>query len=273
MNSLFVLTFKEAFCSLFLRPEGVLDLLGISPRGEAVFAWACEAKILCKLSEVTLFGKHKTQSKWLLVNADCESWKCPECAEKMVRLHQLRIIEACGLTLGGKWTFVTITASEHTRGFDASLANLKQGWTKLAERLRRLNGTRHYVLIHEKHRDGTLHMHMLYNAALTTKWLRAACRACKMGYMAKAERLRNAKSSGKYVSKYLAKGIASGDEFPIRFKRVRYSVGFPVFQFPDREKDYDWVAYNKLDEIEKRYLSHMAREGKIELVDKRRKKL
>lgn len=225
---------------------------------------------MCKTSAVTLFGKHKIQKKWVLVNADCDSWKCEDCAAKMVRLHQLRIIEACGVTLGGKWTFATMTASEHTRGFDASLANLKQGWTKLAERLRRKNGTRHYVLIHERHQDGTLHVHMLYNARITTKWLKTACRACKMGYMAKAERLKDAKSSGKYVSKYLAKSISQGEIFPLRFKRVRYSVGFPKFQFEDTESQYDWVAYNTLDDIEKRYMSHLARDAKVELIDMRR---
>ncbi len=261
---------RRLFSSLFLHPARVLDLLRISPRGGAVFAWAWEVTILCENSKVTLFGKHKTQKKWLLVNADCDSWKCEECAAKMVRLHQLRIIEACGFTLGGKWTFVTVTASQHSRGFDASLANLKQGWTKLAERLRRKNGTKHYVLMHEKHKDGTLHFHMLYNALLTTKWLRVACKACKMGFMAKAERLKDAKSSGKYVTKYLAKSIAQGLDFPLRFKRVRYSVGFPKFVFDDKTSEYEWDAYKKFTDFEKRTLHRVAREASIELVDKRR---
>lgn len=261
---------REAFDLLFLHPARVLDLLRISPRSEAVFAWTWEFEIVCENSKVTLFGKHKTQSKWLLVNADCDSWKCEECAAKMVRLHQLRIIEACGFTLGGKWTFVTVTASQHSRGFDASLANLKQGWTKLAERLRRKNGTKHYVLMHEKHKDGTLHFHMLYNASLTTKWLREACVACKMGYMAKAERLKDAKSSGKYVTKYLAKSIAAGLDFPLRFKRVRYSVGFPKFIFADNESEFEWKALLMFNSRDKWVIANMAREEKVELLDKRK---
>jgi len=271
MSKSLVFIFKERlFCSSLLRPEGMLDLLRISPRQRSGKAWTSEGKILCKNSKITLFGKHKTQKKWLLCDADCDSWKCEECADKMVRLHQLRIIEACGTTLQGKWTFVTITAHKNQRGFDKSLANLKQGWTKLAERLRRLNGTRHYVLVHEKHADGSLHMHMLYNGSLTTKWLRSACVACKMGIMAKAERLKDAKSSGKYVSKYLAKSIAQGMEFPLRFKRVRYSVGFPEFDFDNSESDYTWKAHIGFTDSDKRHITRLAREAKEELIDRRR---
>jgi len=255
---------------LFLHPVGVLDLLRISPRTEGVFAWTFEGKIIvCSSSKVTLLGKHKTQKKWILTTADCDSWKCEECAAKMVRLHQLRIIEATGVTLKGTWTFVTITAHKNQRGFEKSLTNLKQGWTKLAERLRRKNGTRHYVLVHEKHQDGSLHFHMLYNGSITTKWLRSACVDCKMGIMAKAERLKDAKSSGKYVSKYLAKSISQGMEFPSRFKRVRYSVGFPSFVFETSESDYEWKAYVNFTDSERKIIARMAREEKEELLDRR----
>lgn len=224
---------------------------------------------MCINSKIVLFGKHKEHKKWILCNADCDSWRCPECADKMLRLHQLRIIEASGVTLKGKWTFVTITASEHSRGFEKSLINLKQGWTKLTERLRRKNGTRHYVLMHEKHADGTLHIHMLYNAHLTKKWLKSACRACKMGYKADSQVLKDAKASGKYVTKYLTKAIGQGDEFPKRFKRVRYSVGFPKFEFKSKESDYEWDVYQNFTEVDRQKIQYFARLEAIEIVDMR----
>lgn len=197
------------------------------------------------------------------------TWQCPECAEKRVRLHQLRIIEATGVTLQGKWTFVTITAHENKRGFDASLINLKQGWRKLAERLRRRYGTQHYVLMHERHEDSTLHIHMLYNAHLTKKWLKTACRACGMGYMADSQLLKDPKSSGKYVTKYLTKAVVEGDAFPKSFKRVRYSVGFPKFEFESTESDFIWRVYTQFSEVDRRAINHMARYERIELMDYR----
>lgn len=224
---------------------------------------------MCSNSKITLLGKHKKDNKWILCESDCMTWQCPECAEKRVKLHQLRIIEACGVTLGGRWTFVTITASEHSRGFEKSLINLKQGWTKLAERLRRKFGTRHYVLMHERHSDSTLHIHMLYNAHLTKKWLKTACRACLMGYKADSQLLRDSKSAGKYVTKYLTKAVSDGDAFPKRFKRVRYSVGFPQFQFKNDQSEYLWRAYATYTHEDHKAVRYMARQEKAELIDHR----
>lgn len=214
---------------------------------------------MCKNSNVTLVGKHKTQKRIILCSTDCESWRCEECADKMLRLHQLRIIEGCGVTIGGQWTFVTLTAHESWRGFDASLVNLKQGWTKLTERLRRKNGTKHYVLIHERHTDGTLHIHMLYNAKVTKTWLKKNCRQCGMGFMADIQVLRDPKSAGKYVTKYLTKAISQGDDFPLRFKRVRYSNKFPKFEFDSTPSEYIWKPQVRFSEDDENSLYETAR--------------
>jgi hypothetical protein len=133
------------------------------------------------------------------------------------------------------------------RGFEASKKSLQQGMRKLMERLRRLNGTRHYCLIHEAHpSDGvTLHAHMLYAGIIEESWLKDSARACGMGYMGKCERLRNPASAGKYVSKYISKSLADDEIFPKRFKRVRYSIHFPEFEFPEKSSEYDWEAYPK----------------------------
>jgi hypothetical protein len=187
-------------------------------------------------------GRHRFLEKVLLVSFDCDSWACDECADKMRRLHQLRIIEAAAHTLQGHWTFITLTAHENWRGVERSVANLKHGWRKFTERLRRHRGTRHYVLIHEMHADGTLHIHMLYNGRVSKKWVKDNARACGMGYMADAQLLKDASAAGAYVTKYLTKAIAQGDVFPKRFKRVRYSVGFPRFDFTDHSSDYYWTT-------------------------------
>jgi len=217
---------------------------------------------MCKNSKKLIYGSHKTEKKILICDTDCGTWKCEQCADKMRRLHQLRIIEACGTTLGGSWCFLTITSHEKMRGYEATRKNLTQGMKKLFERMRRKYGTRHYVLIHEYHSDGvSLHIHMLYNDIVEERWIKDSARECGMGYEVKAELLRNPKASGKYVTKYLSKSIEQGDLFPKRFKRVRYSVGFPHFEFTEKESDYTWKAINKEHEELKHLIAWFRRSG------------
>lgn len=198
---------------------------------------------MCINSKRMVLGKHQTDKKWVLADTDCGTYECDECAEKIVRLHQLRIIEF--FSTAPVATFVTITAHPKARGYTRSKDNLDKGMRKLFERMRRAFGTNHYVLIHETHKDGvSLHVHMLYAGAITQTWIREHAVACGMGRQCKAVRLRDPKASGFYVSKYLSKSLAEAT-FPKRFKRVRYSVGFPEFVFPDKPKEYSWIAVHK----------------------------
>jgi hypothetical protein len=173
------------------------------------------------------------------------TYSCDTCADKIRRLHQLRIIEYFKSVEDA--TFVTVTSHEKMRGFAASKKCLQEGMAKLFERLRRKNGTRHYVLIHEAHpSDGvSLHAHMLYQGVIEETWLKDNARECGMGFMGKCEQLRDPASAGKYVSKYISKSLADDEIFPKRFKRVRYSVRFPQFDFEEKASDYTWDAYPK----------------------------
>lgn len=201
---------------------------------------------MCRNSKKLVYGRHKLEKKLLICDVDCGTWSCEDCAEKMRKMHQLRIIEATGVTLQGDWCFMTITSHEKMRGYESTRKNLQEGMRKLFERLRRKNGTRHYVLIHEYHKDGiSLHIHMLYNFIVDERWLKDNSRECGMGYQAKSILLKDPKASGKYVTKYLSKSIAQGNLFPKRFKRVRYSVGFPRFVFAEKESDYVWSVIQK----------------------------
>jgi hypothetical protein len=87
---------------------------------------------------------------------------------------------------------------------------------------------------------------MLYQGIIKKSWLKKHARACGMGYMCDAQQLRDPKSAGKYVSKYISKSLVDIG-FPKRFKRVRYSLKFPQFEFNERESEYVWVAYQKDD--------------------------
>jgi hypothetical protein len=83
---------------------------------------------------------------------------------------------------------------------------------------------------------------MLYNGRVSKKWVKDTARSCGMGYMADAQLLKDPCAAGAYVTKYLTKSLSQGDVFPKRFKRVRYSVGFPKFDFKDHSSDYYWTT-------------------------------
>jgi hypothetical protein len=121
---------------------------------------------MCKNSKVIMLGKDYENNLAYFSQPDCRVWGCEICAKHMAYDHRRRIGQGVRL-ISGKWHFLTLTAHENCRTSTSSLWNLKQGFTKLIERLRRKHGTCHYVLVHEFHakiaEDGTrsYHMHML----------------------------------------------------------------------------------------------------------------
>lgn len=212
---------------------------------------------MCRHSPKVLVGVHKTESKIMFVPAHCGTWDCADCAPIMRKRHQARIINATW-ALPGQWCFITVTAHRKWRGFEKSLANLEANSRKLMERIRRKYGTVHYCVIHEPHKDGSLHFHALFNTAIDERWLKDASAACGMGHQCKSEVLRDPKSAGKYVGKYLAKAVGEDDveddetdddvatrgrirkRLPKRFKRVRYSQGFPDLTGHPDESEFKW---------------------------------
>jgi hypothetical protein len=167
-------------------------------------------------------------------------WGCEDCAKAMAYDHKRRI--ALGIKgLGGVWWFITITAHENARNADTCLKNLSSGMRKLFERLRRAHGTRHYVITHESHRNGRIHIHMLYQCdnpfwayayaplrkkEQPPKRLKDVTRDCGMGYMCDVQLIQDRERAVGYVAKYISKSMLETD-LPKRFKRVRYSVRFP----------------------------------------------
>jgi hypothetical protein len=174
--------------------------------------------------------------------------------------HRRRIGQGIRL-IGKKWHFLTLTAHENCRTSAASLWNLKQGFTKLIERLRRKHGTCHYVLVHEFHAaiaaDGTraYHMHILYQCdspfweyhyaplrkkQKTPKRLQDIAAECGMGYQVDIQQVEDNERAASYVAKYIGKAMAEA-MYPKRFKRVRYSQGFPENK-DKMETELSWEA-------------------------------
>lgn len=181
------------------------------------------------------------ERKALLTDADCESWKCEECAKLLQERWQRRAKVGAHKLLeqGAKLQFVTLTSHEKVRDFTAGCAVWSFAWNKLQARLRRKSQISEYFMIPERHKSGALHMHALWTFNVSKRWLKDNARQCGLGYMVDVQPVESASGAVRYVTKYLAKSL--GDDMPQRFRRVRVSVGWA--KLPDvksEQSDYVW---------------------------------
>lgn len=193
---------------------------------------------------------------------DCNQWSCWDCNKTLARQHKYRMIKALGS--GKTWHFVTLTAHENCKNEHQSILNLSQGFRKLMERLRRRNGTRRYVVVHEHHkRNGRVHAHLLYESDKLFRIgerLKDHARECGMGYMVDEQVVGDDfQSVARYLAKYLSKSINA--KFPRNFRRIRYSAYFDDFneksEFLSDSEAYVITASKEVLEFNVRYYERL----------------
>ena len=184
----------------------------------------------------------------LVTDADCDSWKCPECSQRL-REKWTRRAQHGALVLqqaGAHLYFATITSHERNRTFEAGAAMFPDGWAKLHKRLNRTSNIREYLLVPEHHKDGRLHMHAIWTFDVKTRWLKDNGRECGFGYKNQIgrrghvdEEIGEITDVGAYVSKELGKQL--GYVMPPRFRRVRTSAGWAKAPGPEADlSGLDW---------------------------------
>lgn len=139
------------------------------------------------------------------------------------------------------WFMFTLTAHEKWRGHEASVKNLRQGWKKLYNRLRRAYGISSYVKVWEMHKDDTFHLHGLIDAVIPLSWLKDNARECGMGYMVDIHKVDNAGQVAGYIAKYFLKSEFEQNEgapFPKNLRRIEVSRNW--IKLPDLKADEDW---------------------------------
>jgi len=134
----------------------------------------------------------------------CGLWSCPECALHNAKMWIARVIDGVNRLPSDDWYFATITAHKWHRG-EKSLINLRDNWHKLRKRIARLVDPLFYVRVWEHHKDSSYHMHLITNAAVTTRWLKDNAAGCGLGYQAKIDKTINAGQAAGYIAKYMLK--------------------------------------------------------------------
>jgi len=184
-----------------------------------------------------LYDEHRA----LVTDADCDSWKCPECSERLAvrwglraEIGARRLIET-GVALD----FITLTSHEKLKTFEACEVAWRDAWHKLHHRLNKRSNVREYLLIPERHKDGRMHAHALWTFGVSRRWLKDNARACGLGYQADVKHVDEAYKAVRYVTKYIGKSLGEG--VPSHFRRVRISSGWAEISQPVSEASaYTW---------------------------------
>lgn len=200
-----------------------------------------------------LFGRDNTAKKAICIRANCKMWSCPTCGARKALQWVARVVNGLNV-LAGNWYFVTLTAHEYHRR-ELSLDNLRKGWKKLYDRIRRAFGSFEYVKIFEQHEDGSYHLHFIANVEMPytetknddgkteykCRWLKDNARGCGMGYMTDYQPLKSPAGGAYYIAKYLTKSIGDeGKEWEKGVRRAQTSQGFPKLPNLAEDSELEW---------------------------------
>lgn len=202
----------------------------------------------CKNLDKTpyLTGKNNENQNAILLHATCHLWSCETCALRNARVWIARIIEGCN-RLDGEWSMLTVTAHRKWRK-DKSVANLRQGWKKLVNRIvyetKEDDYPLYYARVWEQHKDGSFHLHVLINKMLGTRWAKDASAECGMGNQADWRKVDNVGQAAGYVAKYTLKNASitrGGVAWPKGLRRIETSRNWPKLPEKYKDNDYMWM--------------------------------
>lgn len=169
----------------------------------------------------------------MVARANCDSWNCAECAIRMKERWSLRAEIGVKemLKSGDRVDFVTITSHEKLADFGATEIVWRSAWGMLYNALKRRNPKLQYMIVPERHKTGRMHVHALWNANVTKRWLKDNARKRGLGYQCEVKPIDTSGKAQHYVIKYLGKEL--GENVPAHFRRVRVSQGWAEIPDPD----------------------------------------
>lgn len=186
-----------------------------------------------------------------LTRGSCKLWSCPTCGARKGKQWLARLLHHMNAQPSPRWYFLTITAHPKMRGTEASVKNLRQGWKKFYNRLRRKIGTSDYVKVWEFHHDieddlPSFHLHVLINKKVSKKWVKDNSAECGMGYMCDSSKSKNAGMVAGYCAKYLLKSFEFAEYYPKGLRRIQCSQSWS--KLPELKDDsLRWTRHEDRD--------------------------
>jgi len=201
---------------------------------------------MCKKAGL-LIGWHPTEKRAFVARANCDSWKCEECALRMGDNWGLRAEMGTRALFnqGDHVDFITITSHEKLPDFEATETVWRSAWGALYNALKRKNNALAYLMIPERHKSGRMHVHGIWNAGVTKRWLKDNARKRGLGYQCEIVHISTERYASKYIAKYLGKNLCA--DYPARFRRVRCSNNWVHLRepnTPDNELQWEYVGTN-----------------------------
>lgn len=194
-----------------------------------------------------LIGWDLNAKRAIVTRANCDSWNCPECRKRMAEKWALRAEMGAReiLNSGETLSFVTITSHERLTNFTATERVWRIAWSKLYLALKRQKPNLKYMIVPERHKDGRMHVHALWNAGVSQRWLKNNARKRGLGYQCKVIDVPHSGRAQKYVVKYVGKDI--GTDAPAHFRRVRVSNDWADVPDPNTDSSglkWEYVGTN-----------------------------
>lgn len=183
-----------------------------------------------------MIGWDHEKKRALVAHANCDSWSCPECAERMKERWILRARTGVNAMRREHQfiDFVTITSHEKLKTFEQTEYVWREAWATLYAALKRRNEALEFMIVPEKHRDGRMHVHALWNAGAPKRLLKNMTRSRGLGYMVDVSEVVDGHNAVSYVTKYIGKSL--GRNVPAHFRRVRVSQGWWDIPAPKTEE-------------------------------------
>lgn len=189
---------------------------------------------MCKRAGL-LIGWDDRAKRAMVARANCDSWSCDDCRKRMSERWGLRAEMGARqiLAAGELLDFVTITSHEKLPDFESTERVWRLAWGRLYNALKRRKSGLQYMIVPEKHKSGRMHVHALWNAGVTKRWLKDNARKRGLGYECEIIHVDGSGRAQKYVTKYVGKSL--GDNVPAHFRRVRVSAGWADIPTPEND--------------------------------------
>ena len=229
------------------------------------------------------FAYKTIASTWNVVQGNCHHWDCPKCGIGRAKHEYGRIVEGCRtLAKDNPIYFLTITCKG--RGLSVKDAETNYlTWTNrffdaCRQRAKRSHQEWYYAQVTERQKRKHPHSHILtsfnpqdlyiahvpkyvalgqgerkpsQNLSLRSDFIAKQCIRSGLGSEYDISVVETVEGASRYVAKYLFKSSIFSDDWPKRWKRVRYSQSFP--KLPDRDTDAfvllqhsDWYKLAKI---------------------------
>jgi len=194
-----------------------------------------------------LIGRRDGDRRIYVARANCDSWRCQACSRRMGERWSFRAkLGSDKLLMAGCLVdFVTITSHEKLATFEQTETVWREAWGSLYNAIKRKQPALAYMIVPERHKDGRMHVHAIWNAGVTQKWLKDNARKRGLGYQCKIIHLSNSSYAARYVTKYICKDFS--DDLPAHFRRVRVSRNWADIPKPTTEYDgmqWEYVGSN-----------------------------